>query len=51
MKKTLFTLAGMLLCTSGITAQEDVRNGYKFTEVAKINVTPVKNQASTGTCW
>lgn len=25
--------------------------GYKFTNVAEIKATPVKNQASTGTCW
>lgn len=25
--------------------------GYQFTEVAKVPATPVKNQASTGTCW
>lgn len=25
--------------------------GYQFTEVATVPATPVKNQASTGTCW
>lgn len=25
--------------------------GYQFTEVVKVPATPVKNQASTGTCW
>jgi hypothetical protein len=32
---------------SGSKAEE----GYKFTPVAEIKATPVKNQASTGTCW
>ena len=50
MKSTFIALAGMLLCTSGIQAQEN-KSGYQFTDVARINVTPVKNQASTGTCW
>jgi hypothetical protein len=26
-------------------------DGYKFTTVTEIKATPVKNQASTGTCW
>ena len=51
MKTKLFTLAGLLLCTTAVSAQDDVRGGYKFNDVARINVTPVKNQASTGTCW
>ena len=25
--------------------------GYKFTRVAELKATPVKNQANTGTCW
>ncbi|MDR2497724.1 MAG: C1 family peptidase [Tannerellaceae bacterium] len=25
--------------------------GYKFTEIKRLEATPVKNQASTGTCW
>ena len=50
MKATLFTLAGLLLCGTTLTAQEN-KSGYQFTDVARINVTPVKNQASTGTCW
>ena len=50
MKSTFIALAGLLLCTSGIQAQEN-KSGYQFTDVARINVTPVKNQASTGTCW
>lgn len=51
MKTKLFTLAGLLLCTSAISAQDAEKSGYQFTDVTRINVTPVKNQASTGTCW
>ena len=25
--------------------------GYQFTEEVRVPTTPVKNQASTGTCW
>ncbi len=50
MKKTFIALAGCLLCSAGIQAQEN-QSGYQFTDVAKVKVTPVKNQASTGTCW
>lgn len=46
--KTL-TLAALLLCTSALYAQE--KNGYQFTTVVSQKVTPVKNQAATGTCW
>lgn len=35
-----------LAITSGLSAQ-----GYKFTDVVSLKTTPVKNQASTGTCW
>ena len=27
------------------------RSGYKFTTVADLKATPVKNQQSVGTCW
>jgi bleomycin hydrolase len=39
--------AGIIaLCATGLFAQ-----GYQFTEIKRIDATPVKNQASTGTCW
>lgn len=44
--KKLFISIALLLCSLGLFAQ-----GYRFTDVKRINVTPVKNQASTGTCW
>lgn len=37
----------LLLCATAAFAQE----GYQFTTVASCEATPVKNQASTGTCW
>lgn len=37
-----------LLAASAMTASAQ---GYQFTDVCRVPVTPVKNQASTGTCW
>ena len=51
MNAKLLTVAGLLSCTTAISAQEENKSGYQFTDVAKVNVTSVKNQASTGTCW
>lgn len=45
MKKTILSLA-LFLSVCNVFGQ-----GYQFTEVVKLPVTPVKNQASTGTCW
>ena len=50
MKTRFIALAALLAGTSATFAQEN-NTGYQFTDVARINVTPVKNQASTGTCW
>ena len=50
MKTKFIALAALLAGTSAVSAQEN-KSGYQFTDVARINVTPVKNQASTGTCW
>ena len=44
--KTLVLSCALLLAAGGAYAQ-----GYQFTEVVKLPATPVKNQASTGTCW
>lgn len=44
--KTLALSCALLLAAGGAYAQ-----GYQFTEVVKLPATPVKNQASTGTCW
>lgn len=32
-------------------AQQEPQKGYQFTDVVRLKATPVKNQASTGTCW
>lgn len=44
--KTLF-----ITCALTLSALSAFAQGYQFTEVAKVPATPVKNQASTGTCW
>ena len=43
------TLAALLTATAAATAQST--DGYQFTTVVNQKVTPVKNQAATGTCW
>lgn len=48
MKKGIIALA--VLLGMGVTANAQEK-GYKFTEVVSLKTTPVKNQASTGTCW
>lgn len=48
MKTKTFTLALLLGCSAALQAQE---SGYQFTTVASQKATPVRNQASTGTCW
>jgi bleomycin hydrolase len=45
MKSFIISLA-LFLSVSGLFAQ-----GYQFTDVVRLPATPVKNQASTGTCW
>ncbi len=46
MKTFFITVISLLLSVTGLFAQ-----GYQFAELKKIEATPVKNQASTGTCW
>ena len=41
----------ILSCALAIVATSAFGQGYKFTEVISLPATPVKNQASTGTCW
>lgn len=45
MKRSIMILA-LILSVSSAFGQ-----GYQFTEVKRLPATPVKNQASTGTCW
>ena len=49
MKPIHYTLAALLLASSSLWAQTD--EGYKFETVVNQKVTPVKDQASSGTCW
>lgn len=44
--KTLF-----ITCALAVSALSALAQGYQFTEIATVAATPVKNQASTGTCW
>lgn len=48
MKKLILLLAVASLGYQQSSAQDA---GYQFTPVVDIKVTPVKNQASSGTCW
>lgn len=41
----------LITCALAVSALGAYAQGYQFTEVAKVAATPVKNQASTGTCW
>ncbi|HLU17074.1 MAG TPA: C1 family peptidase [Edaphocola sp.] len=64
MKKITFSIvAGLLLITSGVSAQDNLvkatsttnvaadKKAFKFTEVINIERTGVENQGSSGTCW
>lgn len=44
--RTFILSSALTLCAAVAWGQ-----GYQFTEVATVPTTPVKNQASTGTCW
>lgn len=51
MKKTIFAL--LLLFTASWTIAQDSTavDTFKFTIIKENKITPVKNQASSGTCW
>ena len=48
MKRILTLAIAAVLCTVAFAQTQTI---YQFTPVKDIPVTPVKNQASTGTCW
>lgn len=52
MKKLLLSLS-LLLFAGAIFAQKDTTavDTFKFTTIKENKITPVKNQASSGTCW
>lgn len=50
----LFIFTAFLLLSIAISAQKDtakVDTTFRFTTIKENKITPVKNQASTGTCW
>ena len=52
--KRLFIIATLALVCAGISAQDEKKEepkGYGFTTVDSIPITPVKDQANSGTCW
>ena len=55
MKIRILSLSVLTLICLQASAQKKntakAEEGYKFTPVTEIKATPVKNQASTGTCW
>lgn len=52
MKKTFAIIAAALMCMPAFAQEEQKEDeGYKFTDVKVLPVTPVKNQAQAGTCW
>ena len=48
MKRILILTLAAVLCTAAFAQTQTI---YKFTPVKDIPVTPVKDQARTGTCW
>ena len=48
MKRSLTLAIAAVLCTAAFAQTQTI---YQFTPIKDIPVTPVKNQASTGTCW
>lgn len=51
MKKSYLALGAALLLCSPFQGMAKGDEGYKFKTIVSQKVTPVKNQASTGTCW
>jgi bleomycin hydrolase len=55
MKTRIFLSAVLILSVTTSFSQKknttSKEEGYKFTPVTELKATPVKNQASTGTCW
>ena len=57
LKKTLSTLLLVAVAMTSVNAQKKGKKapeqpaGYQFTTVKENPVTPIKNQASSGTCW
>ena len=50
MKKLFLTITAAILVLS-LAAQQAEKTPYSFTITKEVAATPVKNQASSGTCW
>ena len=53
-KRVLISLIGLLGLTSPISAEEqkaDTTEGWQFTTIDSVGITPVKDQNRSGTCW
>lgn len=52
MKRTLIAASLLLASTLSMTVSaQEKKEGYVFTPVKELKITPVKNQNRTGTCW
>ena len=53
MKKTVVAALALALAMSSAQAKDDKQKeeGYVFTPVKELKITPVKNQNRSGTCW
>jgi aminopeptidase C len=49
--KFLFAFILSIVITPSYSQKKSSDDGYSFTTVIELKATPVKNQASTGTCW
>ena len=47
---TAFIIA-IMIALPGIAQDEEKQKGYEFTDVIRLDNTPVKNQYRSGTCW
>ena len=51
MNKVVFSGIMLLCALISTNAQYNNNEGYEFTTVKELKITPVKNQSRTGTCW
>ena len=51
MKRFFIFLFAFCIFLPGFAQEVDKPQGFQFTTVKEIPITPVKNQSSTGTCW
>lgn len=50
-KFTAFIIALMMVFPGYAQEEEEKKHGYEFTDVIRLDNTPVKNQYRSGTCW